>query len=366
MKKILKIAGIVVLVGVFGWTLVFLYQKSQEKPVVFETKTPFITNVVKKTVATGAVVPRREIEIKPQVSGIIEQIYVEAGTMIRAGDLVARVRIIPDMLQLTNAESRMRRAELNLDNAKREYERRRDLFNKQVIAETEFNEYKLAWETAREELDASEDNLQLIRNGVSKRAGKATNTLIRSTVDGMVLDVPVEVGNSVIESNTFNAGTSIAIVADMGEMIFEGKIDETEVGKIKEGMELLLTVGAIEDKEFKAILEYIAPKGVEENGAIQFEIRASVTLSDSVFIRAGYSANAAIVLDKRDSVLVIPESLIQFENDTPYVEVETEPQTFERRDIKLGLSDGINVEILNGLGKEDKVKIWEGSKGEEK
>ncbi|MBE0641413.1 MAG: efflux RND transporter periplasmic adaptor subunit [Bacteroidales bacterium] len=352
----MKIAGIVVLAGVFIWTLVFLYQKSQEKPVVFETKTPFVSNVVKKTVATGAVVPRREVEIKPQVSGIIEEIFVEAGQQIKAGDLVARVRIIPDMLQLTNAESRVRRAELNLENAKREYERRRDLFNKQVIPEMEFNEYRLAWETAREELDAAQDNLDLIRNGVSRRAGQATNTLIRSTVAGMVLDVPVEVGNSVIEANTFNAGTTIASVADMGEMIFEGKIDETEVGKIREGMELLLTVGAIEDKEFKAVLEFIAPKGVEENGAIQFEIRAAVTLSDSVLIRAGYSANAAIVLDRRDSVLVIPEGLVQFEKDTPYVEVETAPQTFERRDIKLGLSDGINVEILSGLSKEDKVK----------
>jgi HlyD family secretion protein len=356
MKRILKIAGIVVLAGVFIWTLVFLYQKSQEKPVVFETKTPFVSNVIKKTVATGAVVPRREVEIKPQVSGIIEEIFVEAGQQIKAGDLVARVRIIPDMLQLTNAESRVRRAELNLENAKREYERRRDLFNKQVIPEMEFNEYRLAWQTAREELDVAQDNLDLIRNGVSRRAGQATNTLIRSTVAGMVLDVPVEVGNSVIEANTFNAGTTIASVADMGEMIFEGKIDETEVGKIREGMELLLTVGAIEDKEFKAILEFIAPKGVEENGAIQFEIRAAVTLSDSVLIRAGYSANAAIVLDRRDSVLVIPEGLVQFENDTPFVEVETQPQTFERREVKLGLSDGINVEILSGLSKEDKVK----------
>ncbi|HRY97945.1 MAG TPA: efflux RND transporter periplasmic adaptor subunit [Bacteroidales bacterium] len=356
MKRVLKIALIVVLIGVFAWTLVFLYQKSREKPVVFETVSPTIDNVVKKTVATGAVVPRREVEIKPQVSGIIEEVFVEAGTMIKAGDLVARVRIIPDMLQLTTAESRVRRAELSLENARKEHERRRDLFNKQVIPETEYNEYKLAWETAREELEAAEDNLQLIRDGVSRRAGKATNTLIRSTVDGMVLDVPVEVGHSVIEANTFNAGTTIATVADMGEMIFEGKIDETEVGKIKEGMELLLTVGAIEDKEFRAVLEFIAPKGVEENGAIQFEIRAAVTLSDSILIRAGYSANAAIVLERRDSVMVIPEGLIQFENDTPYVEVEIAPQTFERRDIRLGLSDGINVEILSGLSKDDRVK----------
>lgn len=362
MKKILKIAGIVLLLGVFAWTLIFLYQKSKEKPVVFETKTAFVSNVVKKTVATGAIKPRREIEIKPQVSGIIERIFVEPGQMVKAGDLVAQVRIIPDMLQINNAESRLRRAELNQENAKREYDRRKELYAKKLIAETEYEQYQLDFEQAREEFDAAEDNLQLIREGVSKRAGKATNTLIRSTIEGMILDVPVEVGNSVIEANTFNAGTSIASVANMGEMIFEGKIDETEVGKITEGMKLILTVGAIEDMEFNAMLEYIAPKGMEENGAIQFEIRAAVELSDTVFIRAGYSANAAIVLDKRDSVLVIAEGLVQFENDTPYVEIETEPQVFERRNIKLGLSDGINVEILEGLDKEEKIKVWESPK----
>jgi len=362
MKKVIRIVLIVILAAVFVWTLVFLYRKSQEKPVVFETKTPFISDVVKKTVATGAVVPRREIEIKPQVSGIVDKLYVEPGQMIREGDLVARVRIIPDMLQQNNAESRLRRAGLTLDNARKEYERRKDLFDKGVIPETEYQQYKLEYETAREEKDAAEDQLQLIREGISRRSGEATNTLIRSTIGGMVLDVPVEVGNSVIEANTFNAGTTIATVANMGEMIFEGKIDETEVGRIREGMNLILTVGAIEDQEFDAVLEYIAPKGVEENGAIQFEIRAAVDLVDTLFIRAGYSANAAIVLDRRDSVLVLPESLVQFENDTPYVEIETTPQTFERRDIRLGLSDGINVEVLEGVSAEDKVKVWEAGK----
>lgn len=359
MKRILKIAGIVILVGVFIWTLVFLYQKSREKPVVFETKTPFVSDVVKKTVATGAIIPRREIEIKPQVSGIVDKLFVEPGQIVSTGDLVARVKIIPDMLQMNNAESRVRRAKLNLENARTEYDRRKELFSKKLIPESEFEQYELEFETAKEELESAEDNLQLIREGVSRRAGEATNTLIRSTIDGMILDVPVEVGNSVIEANTFNAGTTIVTVANMGEMIFEGKIDETEVGKIKEGMPLILTVGAIEDKEFDAVLEYISPKGVEENGAIQFEIKAEVQLDDSTFIRAGYSANAAIVLDKRDSVLVIPEALVQFDNDTPFVEIETEPQTFSRKEIKLGLSDGINVEILDGLTEDAKIKVWE-------
>jgi HlyD family secretion protein len=359
MKKILKILIILVLAASFVWTLVFLYRKSREKPVEFTTESPYVSDVVKKTVATGSILPRREIEIKPQISGIIDQLFVEAGQLVRKGDKIARVRIIPDMLQLNNAESRVRRAELTLENARKEFERRKGLFQQKLIAEAEYEQYALAFNNAKEEMEVAKDQLQLVREGVSRRAGEITNTLVLSTIDGMILDVPVEEGNSVIEANTFNAGTTIVTVANMNEMVFEGRIDETEVGKIREGMPLVLTVGAIEDQEFDAILEYISPKGVEENGAIQFEIRAALQLTEDDFIRAGYSANAAIVLDRRDSVLVIAEALVQFENDSPYVEVETAPQSFERRDVRLGLSDGIKVEVLEGLEKEDKVKVWE-------
>ena len=356
MKTFFKILILVIVLGIFGYTIYFLYGKSKEKPVIYETTNAVITNIVKKTVATGKVVPRKEIEIKPKVSGIIEELYVEEGNLIKKGDLIAKVTIIPNMVNLNNAESRVNRAKINLSNAKINYNRQKELLDQNVIAKSGFETVELEYKNAIEELESAENNLQLIKKGQTKNSGSNTNTLIRSTINGMVLDIPVEIGNSVIESNTFNDGTTVAIVADMGEMVFEGKVDESEVGKIHEGMDLILTIGAINDISFHADLEHISPKGVEENGAIQFEIKAAVDLIDSVFVRAGYSANADIVLDKRDSVLAISESLLGFENDSAFVEIETEDQTFEKRYIETGLSDGINIEIISGISEDDKIK----------
>jgi HlyD family secretion protein len=271
--------------------------------------------------------------------------------------MIAKVRIIPNMVSLNEAESRLNRAKINLDNAQQNYNRQKPLYDGKVIALAEIQNYEVALKTANEDVDAAENNLQLIRDGISKTSGSVSNTIIRSTIEGMVLTVPVEVGNSVIESNTFNDGTTIATVADMGEMIFKGKVDESEVGKLHEGMELILTVGAIDTVKFTAKLEHISPKGVEENGAIQFEIRAAVKLKDKHFIRAGYSANADIVLERRDSVLTVQESLVKYAGDSATVEVETAPQVFKTRTIKTGLSDGVNVEILAGITKKDKIKI---------
>ncbi len=365
MKKALKVGLLILVVcSIFG-TMFYLYKKSKKKPVVYEVKSPFISNIVKKTVATGSVVPRKEILIKPQVSGIIEELYILAGKQVNKGDLIARVKIIPNMVELNNAESRLSKAKINFEDAKTVYERQKKVYEQGVIPMAEFQQYRLTYMNAMEEQETAESNLQLIKEGVSKKQGGVTNTLIRSTIQGMVLDVPVEVGNSVIEANNFNEGTTIASVADMGEMIFKGKVDETEVGKLKLGMPLILSIGAIEDEKFDAALEYIAPKGKEENGAIQFEIKANVKLKDNNFIRAGYSANADIVLDRRDSVMVIPESLIKFEKsgDSAFVEIEKQPQVFDKRYIKTGLSDGVNIEIKEGITKEDKIK---GAKVEDK
>ncbi|MEE4285485.1 MAG: efflux RND transporter periplasmic adaptor subunit [Mariniphaga sp.] len=357
MKKVFRILGIVILIGAFGGTLFFLYNKSKKKPDVFETKNPFVSNVLKKTVATGSVVPRFEIEIKPQVSGIIDELFVEAGDKVEKDQVVARIKIIPDMVTLNSAETRLNRAKINFEDAKNDFERQQGLFDKNVISYEEYKNAKVAYDSSKEELTAAENNLELIKNGVTKKAETTTNTLVRSTITGTVLDVPVKVGNSVIQSNTFNDGTTIATVANMNDMIFEGKVDETEVGKISSGMPIELEIGAIEKEKFQAALEYISPKGVEENGAIQFEIKASVKLQEGQFIRAGYSANANIVLDRRDSVLVIPEGLLKFENDSSFVEVQTTTeQQFEKRFVQTGLSDGINIEITTGLKKDDKVK----------
>jgi HlyD family secretion protein len=356
MRRILKIIGIVLLIGIFLGTFYFLYTKSKKDPVVYNTQSPVVETITQKTVATGSVVPRNEIEIKPQVSGIIEEVYLQAGEMVETGDIIAKVQIIPDMVTLNNAESRVNRAQLNYEDAKIDYDRQKELYDKEVIAYEEYQKAQLAFNTAREELQAAEDNLELIKKGVTKKSAKTTNTLIRSTINGMVLDVPVEVGNSVIQANTFNAGTTIAFVADMTDMVFEGKVDETEVGKISEGMDIVLTIGAIDDEKFDAVLTYLSPKGVEENGAIQFEIKADVNLKEGQFIRAGYSANASIVLEKREDVMVIPEGLVKFENDSSYVEVEVDPQVFEKRFVELGLSDGINIEVKKGLSFDDKIK----------
>ncbi len=356
MKKALKILAGVIVLSIFVYTIYFLYEKSQAKPVEFETTQAIKTEIIKSTVATGSVVPRKEIMIKPQVSGIVEELYIEAGDMIKKGDLLAKIKIIPDMVSLNNAQSRLNRAKINIEDSKRQFERQKDLLDQGVIARAQFEPYELAYKNAVEEVEAAENNLELIKEGQTKKGGQTTNTIVRSTAEGMVLDVPVEIGFSVIESNTFNDGTTIASVADMGDMIFEGKIDETEVGKIKEGMPLILTVGAIDDASFEAVLEHISPKGVEENGAIQFEIKANVQLKQDQFIRAGYSANAKVVLDRTDSVLAIPESILQFEGDSSFVEIEIAPQQFEKRYIKTGLSDGINVEVKSGLSMEDKIK----------
>lgn len=356
MKKFFKIFGIVLLIGIFLGTFYFLYTKSKKNPDVFKTQTPKIETIVKKTVATGSVVPRYEIEIKPQVSGIIDEVYREAGEMIKTGDVIARVKIIPDMVNLNNAESRVNRAQLNYEDAKIDYDRQHELFEKKVIPFEEYQKSQLAFNTSREELSAAENNLELIKKGVTKSSAKTTNTLIRSTIDGMILDVPVEVGNSVIQANTFNAGTTIAVIADMTDMIFEGKVDETEVGKVKVGMPIILTIGAIDEEKFDAVLTHLSPKGVEENGAIQFEIKADVNLKEGQFIRAGYSANASIVLEQRDSVMTIPEGLLKFEGDSSFVEIEKDSQVFEKRYVELGLSDGINIEVLDGLSIEDKLK----------
>jgi HlyD family secretion protein len=358
MKKFFKILLIFGFVFLFIWTFWFLYKKSQAKPVVYKVDSPLITDIIKKTVATGSVIPRNEIEIKPQVSGIIDELYTEAGKAIKKGDPVARIRVIPNMLSLSNAENRLNRAKITLEDAQREFDRNAPLFQKGVISKAEYQRFEISLKNAKEELQAAKENLQIIREGATSSAA-TNNTLIRSTVSGMVLDIPVEVGNSVIEANNFNAGTTIAFVADMNEMIFEGNVDESEVAKLKPGMELLLNIGAIEKSVVKAKLEYIAPKGIVDQGAIKFKIKAAIVVKSDVFLRAGYSANADIVLDRRDKVLAIPEGLVIYEGKETFVELEKKPQVFERVPIKIGLSDGINAEVLSGVQKNDKLKAGE-------
>ena len=359
MKKFFKIAGLVVLALIFIGTFMFLYNKSKPKVIVYNTHTPEVTNLEKSTVATGKVEPRDEILIKPQISGIVDEVFKEAGQMVRKDEVIARVKVIPEMGQLNSAESRLRLAEINAKQAETDFGRIRKLSADGLISLEEFEKAEVSYKQAQEERDNAQDALDIIREGISKRAASLSNTLIRSTIDGLILDVPVKAGNSVIQSNTFNDGTTIASVANMNDLIFRGTIDETEVGRIHEGMPVKITIGALQNYSFDARLEYISPKGVEENGAINFEIKAAVMVPDTVVIRAGYSANAEIVLERADNVLTLPESAIEFKGDSVFVWVMTDSvptQKFVQREITTGMSDGLKMEIKEGLSSGEKVR----------
>ncbi len=354
-KKITFFVSISAILLLFIGTAVFLYNKSQEKPVVYETTTPYTTTIVKKTVATGKIIPRKEIEIKPQVSGVIDTLYAQPGDLVNKGDLIARIELIPDMEYLSNAESSFEKARLNLKNAELEYKKQKQLYEQQLISEIEFNKFSLNYELQQEAVDAAENSVALIKEGASKKSGKVAN-LVRSTVEGMILAIPIREGTFVTETNTFNQGTTIANVANMNDLIFEGKLDESEIGKVKEGMELILKVGAIDNETFKADLEYISPKGMDDQGTIKFEIKAAITPNENTFLRAGYSANADIVLEKKEDVLAINEGNLITEDGKTFVEIETADQTFERKPVTTGISDGINIEIISGIESTTKIK----------
>lgn len=357
MKKVIKISIIVLFAILFVWTIVFLVNKSKKEPVVFETTQAEYRNIIKKTVATGSIVPEKEIEIITQASGIIEELYVKAGDMVEIGDIIAKVKIIPNIEKLQIAKSQVDQAKISYKDSKTTLERKKKLYTEGIISIAEYQKAELAYDQSKENMKAAENNLSIVQNGISKDAGSATNTIVRSTASGMILDVPVEVGYSVIEANTFNKGTTIATVADMKKMIFKGTVDETEVGKISPGMKLLLNVGAIDNVSFDATLTYISPKGRQENSAIVFDIEAAVILKESDFIRAGYSANADIVLAKKDHVLAVEEKNLLFEGESIFVEIEKDSLVFEKRAVQLGLSDGIYTEITSKLDTIVKIKV---------
>ena len=359
MNKIVKY----VLIGIVGlgalWAAAFFIKSNSKSAITYETKKPFISNIEKKTVATGKVIPEDEIEIKPQISGIIETIYLEEGAQVKAGDLIAVIKVVPNEQSLNQARGRVRNAEIALNNTEIEYKRNKALFDKGVISSQDFNALQLQYDQAVQELDNARADYQIIRRG-SAGGSSSANTNIRATVAGTLLEIPVREGDQVIQSNNFNDGTTIATIADLGKMIFEGKVDEGEVGKLEIGMPLEISLGAIDDQKFEAKLKFIAPKGIEESGAVQFKIEGDVVVEGDFMIRAGYSANASLVLEKKDSVMVIPEALLQFdkETDEPYVEIAVGDQKFELKNVEIGISDGVNVEIISGLTEEDEVKVW--------
>lgn len=359
MKKILKYVIMALIAIVFIGTFVFLYQKSLPKVTEYEIITPERTTLEKTTIATGKVEPRDEVLIKPQISGIIAEVYKEAGEMVKSGEVIAKVKVIPELGQLNAAESRLRLAEMNAKQAENEYARNEQLFKDKLISREEYERAEVSVKQSREELQAATDNLQIVKEGITKNSASISSTLIRSTIDGLILDVPIKVGNSVIMSNTFNDGTTIASVANMNDLIFRGKIDETEVGKVYEGMPMKLTIGALQDLTFDATLEYVSPKATEENGANQFEIKAAVQAPNGITIRSGYSANAEIVLERAENILAVPESAIEFSGDSTFVYLLTNsgsPQQFKRQPVEVGMSDGIKIVVKSGITENDKVR----------
>ena len=354
-----KNIGIIVLILGLLFAIAYFVRTNSTSAIEYDTTTAFTSSIQKTSVVTGKVIPEDEVEIKPQLNGIIQQILVEEGDVVQNGDLIAVIKVVPDERSVYGAQSQVNGARLNVQNAERQMERAKELFAKQIIYQQEYEDRSLSFNTAKENLKAAENDLEIIRNG-SVSGSSTANTNIRATVSGTILEIPVKLGDQVIAANNFNAGTSVAIIADLSKMIFEGKVDEAEVGNLEVGQDLRISMAAIPEKEFEAKLKFVAPKGTEEGGAVQFKIEADVTLDENSFVRAGYSANGSLVVDDRQDIMVIAEALMQFDRRTsePYVEVETSSQNFERRDIAVGLSDGIKVEILTGLEMTDKIKIW--------
>ena len=370
MKKYVRIGVLALIALIFIGTFVFLYQKSQPKETVYNLETATLTDLRQTTIATGKIEPRDEIQIKPQISGIIAEVYKEAGQQVKKGEIIAKVKVIPELGSLNSAESRVRLAELNGRQSETDLARMEQLHKSRLVSDEEYEVWNfgtgdglekclLAARQAREELQAAKDNLEIVKEGITKSSASFSSTLIRSTIDGLILDVPIKVGNSVIMSNTFNDGTTIATVADMGDLIFRGNVDETEVGRIREGIPVKITLGALQDKPFDAQLEYISPKSVQNNGANQFEIKAAIQVPDSVTIRSGYSANAEMVLQRADGVVAVPESAVEFSGDSAFVHVLTDSvpaQRFDRRYVTTGISNGLLVEIKNGVKAGERVR----------
>ena len=354
-----KNIGIILLILGFLFAIAYFVRTNSKSAIEYETTNPFVSSIELTSVVTGKVIPEDEVEIKPQLNGIIEKILVEEGDTVQNGQLIAVIKVVPDERSVYAAQAQVTSSKLNLENGEKQLNRAKELFAKQIISQQEFEDAELRYNSAKENLKAAENDLEIIRNG-SVAGSSTANTNIRATLSGTILEIPVEVGDQVIAANNFNAGTSVAVIADLSQMIFEGKVDEAEVGNLTNGMKIIVSMAAIPDKEFDARLKFVAPKGTEEGGAVQFKIEAELTLDDDTFVRAGYSANGALVVNSKTDIMVSPEAVLQFDRRTqqPYVEIEISDQNFERRELETGLSDGIKVEVLSGVEMTDNIKIW--------
>ncbi len=360
MKKSKTLIILVLIVAVFLIALTYLWKRDQKKPITFNTQLPTTESIVLNTVASGEILPKEEVIIRPNIAGIIDEVYVEPGDVIKIGDKIAKIKVIPTVSNLQAAANRVSTAKIELDTQKKIFERQQQLFDKGVISANDYDQSKATYQQANQNFISASENYQIIKTGTAKGFNNLANTLVKATIGGVVLEVPVEEGMQVIPANNFNEGTKLATIADTKKMIFEGTIDESEVGRITEGMPLEITIGALPDVKFETKLNYISPKGVKKDGTIQFDIEALLNIEENSNVRAGLSANASIILDQVTNVLAIKESLLQFDKETeaPYVEVLVNEDTFERRDVEVGISDGVTIEIKKGISKEDKIKDW--------
>jgi HlyD family secretion protein len=356
MKRVFKYIILFLIAAVLIGTFVFLFKKSRPQEVKYQELTATRTDIARTTVITGKIVPRNEVNIKPQINGIIAEIFKEAGQTVEKGEVIARLTVIPDMNSLSAAQSRVRLSDINLKQVETNYDRDKALYDKKLISAEEFEKAQQSLSQAREERAAAQEALEVIRDGVSSSNATTSSTLIRSTISGLILDIPVKVGNSVIQANTLNDGTTVATVANMKDLIFEGQIDETEVGALYESMPLKISIGALRDFICEASLEYISPKAVESNGSNQFSVKAAVVVDDSYTIRSGYSANAEIELEKLNNVLSIPESALEFVNEKTYVYVKQADNKYKNTLVETGISDGVNIEIKSGISEGDIVR----------
>lgn len=358
MKRFFKILLWVIVAAIFVGSFIFMYKNSQPEETVYEIVSPEISTIERTTVLTGKIEPRDQIDIKPQISGIISEILVEAGQTVREGDVIARIKVIPDASQLSSAQSRVDAAKITLDDAKDKYDRAKTLYDRKLISREEYETAETTYNRAVNDLEGAEDALDIVRNGVSKFNASESNTMVRATIDGLVLDVPVKVGSSVIQSNTFNDGTTVATIADMTKLIFKGSVDETEVGQLAVGMPMTISVGALPDATPTAVIEYISPKGNESSGANTFDLKAAITVDPEVSLRAGYSANAKVILSRAADVLTVPESIVEFVGDSTFVYCLTDSvaQTFDRTAITTGIGDGIIIEVKDGINGDARLR----------